>query len=257
MTEEIGPSAKEETLLGIEHLVFQEDGDLRDLLTTRRTFLNRELAALYNVPAPAREGFGETTLPEEEQRRGLLGQASFLALQSHAVATSPTLRGLFIREVLLCQPLPDPPANVDTSIPEASAEAPTMRERIAAHLEVESCASCHILTDPIGLGLENYDGLGGWRLTENSVTIDASGDVDGSPFNGPSELAEALAAHPSLGPCMAATVYRYAGGHVLAETEMELVDWHASGFEQEGHRLKWLLRDVATSPGFRRTGALE
>jgi hypothetical protein len=159
--------------------------------------------------------------------------------------------------VLLCQPLPDPPANVDTSIPEASADAPTMRERIAAHLEVESCASCHILTDPIGLGLENYDGLGGWRLTENSATIDASGDVDGSPYSGPSELAEALAAHPNLGPCMAATVYRYAGGHVLAETEAELLDWHASGFQQEGHRLKWLLRDVATSPGFRRTGALE
>jgi hypothetical protein len=256
MSPEVGPAAREQTLLGLEALVFG-DGDYRDFYTTRTTFLDPMLAALYNVRAPTRDGFGETELPADLGRAGFLGQVSFLALQSHPTASSATLRGKFIREVLLCQSIPPPPAGVDTSIPEATADAPTLRDRVEVHMTDPSCAGCHKLTDPIGLGLENFDGLGGWRLTENDVTIDPSGTLDGVDFADAVGLGQAVSTHASLGPCLAATVYRYATAHAVSDGEDALVAWHADGFAQSGYAVKALLADVANGPGFRRVGALE
>jgi hypothetical protein len=251
MSELVGPSAREETLLGLEHLIFEEQGDWRDALTSQRTFVDRTLAAIYDVPAPTMDGFGEIRLEESGGRRGLLGQVSVLGLHSHAVSTSVTRRGIFVRQVLLCQTIPSPPADVDTSIPEADADAPTMRDRVASHLEDPTCAACHQITDPIGLGLENFDGLGLWRDTENDVTIDASGDLDGAAFADAWELAGAVREHSSLVPCMVETLYRYANGRSIDPGEDALVDWHTQGFEVAEYRVQSLLRDIALGPGFR------
>lgn len=254
MSDTLGPSAREESLLGIEALVYEDDSSYLDLFTTRRTFLDRTLAALYDVPAPEREGFGEVWLDIADGRRGFLGQASFLALQSHATSTSPTARGIFVREVLLCQVIPDPPADANTGIPEVSRDAATMRDRIAIHLEDPFCASCHVLTDPIGLGFENFDGIGRWREVENDVTIDASGELDGEAFVDAWQLGELIAAHPETGPCLSRTLLKYATGSLSDELDDSLQDWHAEGFEGAGHRVLWLFRDVALSPAFRTPG---
>ena len=120
MSDDLGSAAREETLAGIERLVFDQDGDYRALMTARELWIDRRLAAIYDIPAPSMDGFGWTSLPDEDLRQGLLGQVSMLALHSHATSTSVTLRGIFVREVLLCQKIPAPPANVDTSIPEVS-----------------------------------------------------------------------------------------------------------------------------------------
>lgn len=254
MSDQVGPSAREETLWVIEQLIFEDDGDWRDLLITERTWIDRTLAAIYNVQAPALDGFGEVWLDPAGGRRGLMGQVSILALNAHAVSTSVTRRGMFVRETLLCQEIPSPPADVDTSIPEADAEAPTMRDRVAQHLEDPTCAACHELTDPIGLGLENFDGLGLWRDTENDVTIDASGDLDGVSFSDGWELAGALRDHPALAPCLAENLYRYATANGISGGESELVEWHADGFAVSGYRVLALLRDIALGPGFRQVG---
>ena len=254
MSPEVGAAAREETLLGVEHLI---EGDYRELLTTRRAFINRKLAAIYGVPAPSMEGFAETTLPEYGPRRGFLGQVSFLALHSHPVSTSATLRGLFVREVLLCQTIPPPPSGVDTSIPEPSPELPTLRDRIGAHLENPNCASCHTFTDFIGLGLENFDGLASYRAEESDVLIDASGDMDGMPFSGPSDLAELVSEHSDLTSCLVRSMYRYATGHV--ETEGEQGELHIldGQFAEAEYRVLELMSAIVMSPGFRRPGAVE
>ena len=122
--------AREETLRLIEWLVFEQDADYRDLFLTRTTFVNRRLASIYNIPAPIDEGFGMVNLPEYEPRRGVLGHVSFLALQSHPVGTSATLRGLFIREKLLCGVVPSPPTELNTAIPEPGPEAITLKQRL-------------------------------------------------------------------------------------------------------------------------------
>ena len=241
-------SAREETLRGIEHLVFDQDEDYRTLFTTRETWLDRNLAALYSVQAPVADGFGQTTLPGRS-RRGLLGHASILALEAHPVSTSVTRRGAFVREALLCQNIPSPPSDVDTSIPQASGEAPTMRDRVARHLEDPLCASCHQLTDPIGLGLENFDGLGGWRDDEAGFDIDPSGELDGESFTDAWELAGVISEHPDLPLCLVDTVYRYAHGQDAGSSAT--LDWHAAGFRESEFSVLELLRDIALSPGFR------
>ncbi len=257
MDETVGPSAREETLSTLDWIVWQNDGDWRDALTTRTTFLNRKLAAIYNVAAPAREGFGQTEYPDDSGRVGLLGQASVLALHAHPTSSSVTRRGLFVRGVLLCQDLPPPPANVDTSIPASTADAPTMRDRVARHLADPACASCHTLTDPIGLAMENFDGLGGWRDVDGGAPIDASGELDGVDYDDAVGLAQAVHDHEALGPCLASTVYEYATAHTPAYGEGELLAWHAQGLAESGYRVQFLLRDIVMAPGFRQVGAVE
>ena len=257
MSPEVGASAREETLRGVVENVVYEDGDYRDLFTTTRTFLDRKLASIYNVRAPVREGFGEAFLDEDGHRRGVLGHVSFLALQSHAVNSSATLRGKFVREVLLCQYIPPPPSDVDTSIPEASADAVTLRERVAVHLEDEFCASCHQLVDPIGLGLEQFDGLGHFRTTESGGVIDPSGDLDGVAFSDAWGLAGAVAAHDRLPRCLTQTALAYASGHSITDGEQDAVAYLDEGFRFHNHSVSFLMTDLVMSDAFRQAGEIE
>lgn len=249
---ELGPAAREETLRGIEHLIFDAPSDYREILTTRRTFLDRRLAAIYEVPAPAREGFGMHTWPDDSPRAGLLTQASVLALYAHATSSSATRRGKFVRKTLLCANPAPPPVDVNTMLPEPSGNTPTLRDRVAEHLRNENCAVCHRFTDPIGLGLENFDGVGRYRATEHGAVIDASGELSKVPFSNPRELAAAVVAHPDFVPCFVKSIYRYAGGHLETAGEAGVLEDLTADFAAGGHRVLPLLRQLVKSPGFRR-----
>ncbi|MEE2830567.1 MAG: DUF1592 domain-containing protein [Myxococcota bacterium] len=257
MSDTLGVSAREETLRFFEHHAFDEEGDLRDLLVSRTTFLNREMAALYEVQAPDREGFGQVELPVDSPRRGLLGQASFLALHSHPVSTSPTLRGLFVREVLLCQPMEPPLADIDTSIPPVTEEARTLRERVTRHLNDGGCAGCHEKMDYIGLGLENFDGIGRHRVTDNGGTIDASGELDGIAFADPQQLALTLRNHEALAPCLVTSFVRYANGYGEEAGQEAALAWLNDEADMDGYRLRSLIRSYVTSPLFLQSGPLD
>jgi len=251
MRSEIGPSSREETLSMVEALVFDRDDDFRTWLTTRETWIDVNLAMIYAVPAPSLDGFATATLPANGPRRGLLGQSSILSMHAHPVSTSATRRGLFVRKTLLCQSIPPPPADVDTSIPEPTPDALTLRERVASHLEEPFCANCHLAMDPIGLALENFDGIGLYRETENGATIDPAGDLDGVPFKTPEEFADVLAANPLFTGCMADTVYAYASGHRPELGETDYAHWLHKRFRDENYSMMALLREVATSETFR------
>lgn len=251
----IGPDAREETLLLMEHVVFDAEMDYRDIATTRETFVNPRLAALYDIPAPVPDGFGYVRLPADGTRAGILGHVSFLANHSHQVSSSATLRGVAVRQTLLCASIPPPPVDVDTSIPEPSGDAPTLRDRVAEHLENEVCASCHLLTDPIGLGLENFDGIGRWRLTDGGAMIDPTGELDGTPFNDPRELGEAIRNHPAFPGCLVRTLTRYATGRVEERPERAHIDVMTERFAAHEYRVKPLLLEVVMSPMFRNAGA--
>lgn len=250
--DQLGPSAREETLRVAERLVFDDDTDLRELFTTRKTFVDRTLAALYDIKAPEREGFGEVELPPSGDRRGFFGQAAFLALQSHFNSTSPTLRGKFVREAILCQAVPNPPAGVNTAIPEPTEEAATLRDRVQLHMEVDSCRSCHQLFDPMGLALENYDGVGARRERDNGAEIDASGSLDDKTVDGLSELAQAIFEHPRLPECNLMQLTRFALGRRADDGETELQEVLTEVYAARGHRLQPLLLDLVQSPMFRK-----
>lgn len=252
---DLGPSAREETLNLLTWLIIEQDGDFRDLLTTQETFVDTRLAALYDIPAPSMTGFSRTTLPYDGRRRGLLGHASLLTLHAHSGASSPTLRGHFVRHVLLCQEIPPPPGDVDTTIPEPDADALTMRDRLASHRENPACATCHDVMDPIGLGLENFDGIGRWRDTENGASIDASGDLDGAGFANAWTLADAMRSHELFMPCMAEHLVAYATAHVVKPEQEALVEWMVASNSRNGHSYRAMMRDLVTSEAFRTVGA--
>jgi len=254
----LGASAREETLALLEYIVMDADIDYREVMTTRETFIDPYLASLYGVPAPTTEGFARVALPPELGRAGLLGKASVLALQAHTTSSSATLRGKMVRTTLLCQPIPAPPVDVDTSIPEPSGTTPTLRDRVAEHLENPSCAACHELMDPIGLALENYDGIGRWRDRDNGAPIDASGTLDGASFEGPLDLGRTIRDHEDFGPCAVRTLTRYATGQVEPGNAKPALAFLSSRFSDvHGHRMRPLMLELVMSPLFRRVTAPE
>lgn len=250
---ELGAMAREETLRTFEDLVFDRDVDVRQIYTSRRTFLNPKLAAMYQVPAPSGGGFVAVDLPEGA-RRGLLGHLSVLALYAHPTSSSATLRGRFVREKLLCQPIPNPPAGLNTAIPEPDAVSRTLRQRVKVHLTVPFCAGCHNQMDPIGLGLEQFDGIGRFRTKENGGLIDPSGRLDGVPFAGPSDLGQAIADHPNVPACFAKKVYQYATGQPPQDPQLYTIGALVATYEKQGYRFKALLAAVAKSPELRKVG---
>jgi hypothetical protein len=252
VTATLGVSMRSETLQVLDDLIFGQDADYREIFDTRTTFVNGELAKLYGVTAPSGTAFAKTTLPDTGVRAGLLGQGSFLALNAHATTTSPTLRGKFIREVLLCQAIPPPPPDVVTTLPEDpdSGTPRTMRQKLQVHREVASCAACHQVMDPLGLALENFDAIGAYRTTDAGQTIDPSGDLDGARFSGPRELATLLKQHPDVASCIARSLYRHATGHVEAGGEEPAVTTLATELQANGYRFRSLMLGVVRSAGF-------
>ncbi len=248
---DLGQSAREETLRVAEDLVFTQDADLRELLRTRTTFVDRRLAAIYNVPATVREGFGRVELPPDGERRGFLGQVSFLAGQAHPTSSSATLRGIFVREALLCEDMPPPPANLNTAIPQPSPDARTLRERLEVHMLDPNCASCHTVTDHIGLGLERFDGIGRARETDNGALIETAGELDGTPFADAADLADVIADDPRFPRCFARKLYSYALGRTAGREDAATVRALGDRFDARGRRVLGLVRDIATSDAFR------
>ncbi len=197
-----------------------------------------------------------TQLPVEGLRRGFLGQVSFLAQNAHPVSTSATLRGLFVREILLCETIPPPLSDVNTALPEPSADAKTMRERLTVHMEDPTCATCHKLTDLVGLTLENFDGIGRSRWTENGVVIDASGELDGATYNDVLGLVDALADNSKFASCVVNRLYSYALGRSSVGGDAQQLLQLTERFVRNGRRFKQLMADVALSTGFERLGAV-
>lgn len=246
-------SMRRETLLGLSRAA-SSGADFRNVFNASKSFVNRELAEIYGVNGVSGNDFVEVELPAT--RRGLLGQASILSLYAHASVSSPTLRGKFVRQVLLCQAIPAPPPDVDTTLPDTS-EAATARERFTIHRTDPACAGCHQLMDPIGLGLENFDAIGRYREQENGSNIDASGDLDGVAFPGPAQLSDALARHPGLGDCLSRTVFRYAWGRLENQADEPAIAALGQAFAGANYGLPALLKNAVLSSGFVNVGALD
>jgi hypothetical protein len=179
-------------------------------------------------------------------------------LYSHPGQSSPSLRGKAIRELFLCQEVPDPPPNVNfAAVQETSnASMPTARDRLEVHRTSPACAGCHKIMDPLGLTLENFDGLGTFRMTENAAPIDASGSLDGTDFKTPEGLGQALHDHPETPRCLVERMYRYAVGRDTEIEERAYMDFLTKSFAADGFRVPELMRTIALSENFFTISAL-
>ena len=196
--ESLRQSMLRETGLFVDAII-RNDHAIPELLTADWTFLNERLAEHYGVPGIAGSHFRRVELPADSPRRGLLGHGSILTLTSHAIRTSPVLRGKWILDNLLGTPPPDPPANVPAlNDQKTQAKRPTLRERLEEHRDNPACSACHAMIDPTGFALENFDAIGRWReVDESFYPIDPSGVLpDGRSFSSVSEMRDVLASKP-------------------------------------------------------------
>lgn len=250
----IKSAMREETLRFIDDVVWTRNADARELFTSDATFLNDPLAAFYGLPQPGSGAeFTKVTLRAETKRAGLFTQGAFLSRFAHEFRSAPTLRGKFIRESVMCQAVPAPPDDVNTTLPEPTAQdvPQTTRDRLSAHMTEERCADCHISMDPIGFAYEEFDQVGRIRTHEFGLPVNAATDLDGIPVNGPREMATALAEYPDVPSCLVRNLFRQGAGHIEDIGEDPSILLVTTSFEDSGFRLQDALLEIAVSDAFR------
>jgi hypothetical protein len=247
----VARDAQEQTLRTIVSHLLTDQGDYRDLYTTRKSWMTRPLGIIYRMPVATRNGWEQVQYPAGSARSGILTDISMLALHSHPGRSSATLRGKSVREIILCQKVPDPPPNVNfTAVDQVSRPGSTARMRLAEHNSNPVCAGCHRLTDPIGLTLESFDGSGTFRARENGVALDLSGSLSGQQFNGAQGLGEALRNSPQVPSCLVDKLYRSAVGRPTTSSEAPYLDYLNANFAASGFRVPALMRAIALSRTF-------
>ena len=249
-TGETAVDAREQTLRTvIYHLVTKRE-DYRDLFTTRQTFISPALAPIYKVASQG-PGWTPHEFPPDSPYAGLLTQVSFQALHSHPGRSSATLRGKALREIMLCQTVPRPPANVDFSaVQNPDGTVKTARERVGFHLKNPSCAGCHRIMDPMGLSMESFDGAGQFRHQEDGADIDTTGNLDGVAFNDVVGLGKALHDNPQLPWCLVRRTFAYATGTRSDTNNRRVLEFLSERFADEGYVFPDLLREIALSDAF-------
>ncbi len=255
MSDALAASMQAETLALFDDIVLGQNTDYLSILESNSTWVDRGLAQLYGLPPPENTGLVRVMLPEAGNRIGLLGQASFLAMNAHETETSPTRRGKLIRKALLCQDVPAPPPGVNTMLKEpAGGGHRTKRQQLTEHRDNPACVGCHALMDPVGLALENFDAIGAYRSDDQGLPLDTSGDLDGVAFKGPRELARAIRHSDDAARCAVEMLYQYAAGHVTGDGERAVLSALVKDFAASGGRLKDLVTSIAISDGFRYAG---
>jgi len=244
---------RQETELFLEELVSGRSGGWENFFQADYTFANAELAQFYGIPNVSGTDFRRVQL-DTSKRLGFLTQASMLAVHSKENQTSPIDRGLFIREHLLCEQMPQPPNNLVIEVPQVTPGS-TTRERFALHTSVPSCASCHLLIDPPGHGLENYDAVGLWRDTDQGRPIDSSGNIIGSadvdgPFRGAVELGTRLAGSEQAKACVATQWFRYAQARGETSDDACTLDLMKDEFRRGAWDFKKLIVAITHTPAF-------
>jgi hypothetical protein len=245
----VADSAREQLLRTVVDQLVAKKRDYRDLFTTNETFINRPLAAVYNVPYASAADWAPYVFDPMSERAGILTGVGFLSVFSHPGASSPTKRGVKANEIFLCQPTPEPPADVDFSKVQAL-DRGTVRTRLLDHMQNPGCAACHKVSDPVGLTLEHFDGLGQLRRTENNAVIDVSADLGGTRVEGAKGLGKYLHDNPRTSACLVKNVVAYGAGRKTEGADRAFLDAQTKAFAEAGYRYPDLLANVAASPEF-------
>ncbi|HEX4403834.1 MAG TPA: DUF1592 domain-containing protein [Polyangia bacterium] len=246
---------KQETTLMFQDIIFK--GVPADqLLLASYTYANDRLAQHYGLPPITGSAMQKVTLDPSTHRGGFLTQASFLTVNSHPTSNSPVLRGKWILEQLMCQTIAPPPnaAMAQLAPPAAGAPAQTLRDRLTVH-HMNPCAVCHVVMDPLGFGLENFDPIGQYRTMDGTLPVDSSGTLpDGRSFNGALELEGIVAKDPGFASCIAQKLYTYALGRAPQTTPNHMdpatLQTDSDAFRAAGYPMAKLVTDIVTGDTF-------
>jgi len=245
---------KEETRRFIRHVVLETSGDLQDLLLSRTTFVNDQLAEIYGLEGTFGSDFTQVELDPAE-RSGLLTQPGFLASHAYTTMSSPIHRGVFVQRRLLCADIPDPPGDIDTTLPPLSAEIKTTKQQVEVHTSPSGCVGCHTLINAPGYALENFDAVGAWRTTDNGEPVDPTGDfpLDGATtsVNGAIDLVNKLAESDAAGACYLKQWYTYGFAREESEADSCTIEVLNEKFADAGYSPKEMLVAFTLTKTFR------
>ena len=253
LTSTVRTAMVEESLKLIDDVVWDRNVDLRELFSTTTTFVNDELAAYYGFALPGSGAFfSRVQTPAAEGRAGLLTRGAFLTRFAHNNRSSPTLRGKFIRENLLCASVPAPPNDVSTTLPEQIDDnlPRTTRDRMAAHMTEPRCAACHETMDPLGFALEHYDQFGRYRTHENGLPIDSSAELDGDAAPDAAGFMGILKNRSDMASCIVRALYRHGTGTIEVQGQEAALYDVDTAFLSSGMKLQEALVGIVLSDAF-------
>lgn len=261
-----------ETELFFEELL-KKDLSVSNFIDSEFAILNGRLARHYGIENVKGQAFRSVPLKPESNRGGVLTQASVLKVTANGTNTSPVLRGVWLLEKLIGEPVPPPPANVPAVEPDIRG-ATSIRDQLAKHRANESCSTCHRRIDPAGFALENFDVIGGWRDNYRSVgegqTVDTqidgrrvrykrgpevdSGDVqsDGRRFGGIAEFKKLLLEDKDqIARAVTEKLVVYSTGSPIQFADTEEVNAIVKRASAKEHGLRTLIHEVVQSRLFR------
>lgn len=237
--------------------IWSDGRSFRELFTADHTWLDAPLAEYYGIPlegAPEPDGFQRVAL-DGARGGGILAHGSMMTTHASPRSSSPILRGVMVREQLLCHELPPPPAGLDVQ-PPAFDPTLTTRERFAQHTDDPACAGCHQLIDPIGFGFEHYDGIGRYRADDEGFPVDASGAVvgvgEGLAFDGVGELGAILAEAPEVARCYSRQWMRFGMGESVGVDATCYVNALTATLESADGRMSAVVEALTRTPHFTR-----
>jgi hypothetical protein len=226
-----------------------------DLMNADYTYLNERLAVHYGIRDVKGSNFRRVQLTDPN-RFGLLGKAAVLMVSSYPNRTSPVLRGAWILDNITGTPPTPPPPNVEAlkdALP--GAKVLTMKEQMAVHRKNKSCFACHGVLDPLGFALENFDGVGQWRVKDRIAEspIDASGELpDGTPIAGPVDLRNALMKTPDqFVQTLVTKLMIYGVGRPIEWQDMPTVRAIVKDSAGDNYRFATLITAIVKSAPFR------
>ena len=232
--------------------VVKENESLIALLDAKYTYVNEDLARHYGIPGIRGREMRRVALTDG-RRGGVLTMASVLTLTSYPQRTSPVLRGKWVLEEIFGTPAPPPPPSVATLSPDDQPrDGLTFRQRLEQHRSKPQCASCHSRMDPLGFGLENYDGIGQWRTEIAGKPVDASGELtSGEKFSGPQELKRTmLQRKEEFVRNLSEKMLAFALGRGLEPYDLPAVRKIAAALAKDDYRSDTLIREIVKSYPF-------
>jgi hypothetical protein len=255
----LGQAMAAETAALIDRVIFKEKRPWLDLFRMKETYVDAALAAHYGLPAPAGGAAGWVSYGDSG-RQGILSHGAFLGVERKHEDTSPTMRGQFIRTRLLCQVVPPPPPELNVDVDTAPTEGACKSDRYNMW-QKDGCKACHLMMDPIGHGLENFDRLGRFRTTAPSDAGKPGCEMQGQgqllagagtamPFSGVAGLSDRLVESGAIEACLVTQLGSFLLGRYPRADEITLFERVAARFAAQGHRFDSLLLDVVSLPGF-------
>jgi hypothetical protein len=247
---ELRDAMRTETSMFFEH-VLRENRPISDFLDARYTFLNERLAKFYGIEGVAGPDFRRVDLTTN-QRGGILSHGSVLTVSSYPTRTSVVIRGKYLLENFLGSPVPPPPPDVPPIDEGAVGTLASLRQQMEKHRADPACATCHNKMDPLGFGLENYNGIGQWRSKDGKFPVDASGTLpNGKVFSNPEEMRSLLVAVlPEFSRCLTEKMLTYALGRGLEPADRRTVAEITRKMTASGDRFQTMLYEIVHSIPF-------